>query len=167
MGSPAADIGDVVQEVFLAAAKSARQFDPERGSVWMWLTGIARNQVALRFRQRRSRLESARRWWAGLDGPARDWLAGSADAPDAVVQAKELGSLVRATLLELPEHYQTLLTSRYLDGTRIDEIARETGSTHDAVRARLMRARRAFRAAFRKLAGPESEVAGSSDDEQQ
>ena len=158
MGGKEAEVADVVQEVFIAAARSAGQFDPDRGSLWMWLMGIARRQVALRFRQEASRLARARGWWASLDGAGRQWLAGASDAPDNVLESKELTAMVRATLLELPVHYQTLLTSRYLDGAGIDKLACETDSSSEAVRAKLMRARRAFREAFLKLAGHDSDA---------
>src|SRR5688572_26973163 len=45
-------VGDVVQETFMAAAGAARQFEPARGTLWVWLWGIARNQMALHFRRR-------------------------------------------------------------------------------------------------------------------
>ena len=127
----------------------------------MWLMGITRRQVALRFRREKSQHENARRWWAALDGTARDWLAGTCDAPDRVLESKELTSLVRTTLLELPANYQALLTSRYLDGVAIDLIARQTASTHEAVRAKLMRARAAFREAFLRQTHDDSKVSGS------
>src|SRR4051794_4737570 len=52
LGPCGADVADVVQETMLAAARSARAFDPKRGTVWQWLWGIARNHVALYFRKR-------------------------------------------------------------------------------------------------------------------
>jgi len=161
MGGKSDDVADVVQEVLLAAAKSARNFNPERGSLWHWLMGIARHQVALRFRQQTARLANARRWWLSLDGPAKEWLAGTRDAPPDVLESKELASLVRATLLKIPTHYQTLLTRRHLDGDSPVEIAAQTDSTPQAVRARLVRARRAFRRAFLSLVCRDSPGAGS------
>ena len=152
MGSGAADVADVVQEVFLAAATSAGRFDPDRGSLWVWLVGIARRQVALQFRRQTSRLQNARRWWASLDGSAKQWLSGWADAPDNVLESKELAWLARVALLELPADYQTLLTRKYLDGAPAKQIAREADSNAEAIRAKLMRARRAFRKTFLKLA---------------
>lgn len=161
MGGDAAAVADVVQEVFLAAAKSAGRFDPARGSLWMWLLGIARRQVALRLRQQRARLEKARRWWVAQDGPVRQWLAGHQEAPPDVLESKELAWLVRAALLKLPPDYQALLTKRYLDEATAGQIAQATGSTAEAVRAKLMRARRAFREAFLRLTGHEPEHLGS------
>lgn len=53
MGPRSTDVADVVQETFLAAARAAPRFDPDRGSLWQWLYGIARNHVALYWRNRR------------------------------------------------------------------------------------------------------------------
>lgn len=150
-GADAAEVADVVQETFLAAAKSARQFDPDRGSLQSWLRGIARRQFATRYRKRAGQLEKLRRWWAGLDGLAESWLAGAADSPPHILESQELTGLVRETLLALPPRYQDLLSSRYLDGVSAAQIAVDTGATPEAVRARLMRARKAFRDAFTEL----------------
>ena len=159
MGGNPADVADVVQEAFLAAARCARQFDSSRGTLWLWLLGIARNQVALYWRKRSTRLAQARRWWASLNGSAKDWLAGSADPPAEILATKELAVLVRATLAELPADYQVLLTARYLDDASAEQIASRTGSTGDAVRAKLVRARRSFREAYLKIVHHDSNEA--------
>ncbi|HUR54334.1 MAG TPA: sigma factor, partial [Gemmataceae bacterium] len=52
LGPNAADVADVVQETMLAAARSARGYDPSKGDLWNWVWGIARLQVALHFRKR-------------------------------------------------------------------------------------------------------------------
>ena len=165
MGGNPADVADVVQEAFLAAARSARQFDPDRGTLWGWLLGIARNQVALYWRKRSTHLAQARRWWAGLNGSAKDWLAGSADPPAEILAAKELAVLVRATLAELPADYQALLTARYLDEASAEQIAGRTSSTADAVRAKLMRARRSFREAYLKVVRHDSNESSEANHE--
>src|SRR5689334_16886337 len=61
LGPNAADVADVVQETFLAAARSAGTYHPDRGSVWNWLCGIARRHVALHYRkqERQARLKAA------------------------------------------------------------------------------------------------------------
>ena len=151
MGGSAAEVADVVQEVFLAAARSAGGYDPRRGTLWNWLLGIARRQVALRYRRQTARLEAYRRWWLNLDGSAKQWLTGDCDAPHNVLESKELTNLIRASLLEISLPYQLLLTSRYLDGVSVARIAKQTNATDEAVRAKLMRARRSFRKAFLKL----------------
>src|SRR5438477_11627022 len=61
LGPGAADVADVVQETFLAAARSAHTYDAARGSLWLWLWGIARRHAALHFRkeERHGRIKTA------------------------------------------------------------------------------------------------------------
>ena len=53
LGANSADVADVVQETLLSAARSARGYDRREGSLWMWLTGIARNQMAIHHRRQK------------------------------------------------------------------------------------------------------------------
>ncbi len=43
VGPNSADVADVVQETFMAAARSVDSYDPKRGSLQLWLAGIGRN----------------------------------------------------------------------------------------------------------------------------
>ena len=158
LGSDAAYVADVVQETFLAAARSASSFDPQRGTLWWWLWGIARRQVALHWRKdgRNKKLGQAQRWWVSLDGQKQDWIDGKADAPPEVLEAKELATLVRSSLAQLPGEYQKMLTAKYIDQAPVQQIAREMDSTDQAVRSKLARARKAFRKVFNRLTRSES-----------
>ena len=148
LGPDSTDVADVVQETFLAAARSAAQYDPERGSLWMWLWGIARNRVALHHRQR-ARLQRQ----TTCNGSVLRYLDGrESTLPEDALASAEIAMLVRVTLMELPEEYGMLLTAKYLDGLAVDEIARQMRSTATAVRSKLARARQAFREAFGKYA---------------
>lgn len=154
MGPDAASVADVVQETFLAAARSASRFDPCRGSLQNWLWAIAQRQVALHYRKsrRRSALVQAQAWWASLDGHKNDWLRGFERPPVEVLESRELAELVRHALSELPAEYQLLLTARYIDGIAVERIADEVHRSRLAVRSRLARARKAFRKVFMRLA---------------
>jgi RNA polymerase sigma-70 factor (ECF subfamily) len=138
----------VVQETMLAAARSARTYDPASGSLWNWVWGIARIQVALHFRkrQRHDRLMEANsrvvRWLDGTDPPPTDLL-----------ESAELVASVRFALTELPGEYETLLTAKYLDGDSVGTIAGRERSTETAVRSKLARARDAFRKVFLRVTG--------------
>ncbi len=147
MGPDSADVADVVQETFLAAARSARNYDPARGSLGHWLLGIARNHVALHYRseQRQQRLQQAQQWLAASDGRLLRWLDQRDDAPWEALASAELATLVRRALTELPPDYESLLTAKYLDGRSVDEIAAAERSSTTAIRSKLARARRAFR----------------------
>ncbi|NQU23757.1 MAG: sigma-70 family RNA polymerase sigma factor [Candidatus Nealsonbacteria bacterium] len=150
MGGESADVGDVVQETFLAAARSARKYDASRGPLWGWLIGIARNQVALNYRkrQRHDRLrETADGAAAGHDRIIR-WLAGREPPPAEAIVSAETTALVRVTLTELPSGYGALLTAKYCDGASVEQLAHLEDCSNMAVRSKLARARRAFRRAF-------------------
>ncbi len=152
LGREAADVADVVQETFLAAARSAKTYDATRGSLWSWLWGIARKHVALHYRkqERNDRLKSAGDWLAASNGKLLRWLEGQEHAPAEALEAAELVTLVRATLTELSADHESLLTAKYLDGDTVEQIAGRESCTPTAVRSKLARARQAFRQAFAK-----------------
>jgi RNA polymerase sigma-70 factor (ECF subfamily) len=159
MGSASADVADVVQETFLAAARSAASFDPTRGSLWMWLCGIARRHVALHYRkaEQQRRLRAAYEQLHAANGRLVDQLDRREPLPDEALATAELATLVRATLAELPSDYEALLAAKYLDGVSIDEIARTQNLSDTAVRSKLARARRAFRDVFMAFGGAANE----------
>jgi RNA polymerase sigma-70 factor (ECF subfamily) len=154
LGTNRGEVADVVQETMMAAARSARSFNPERGSLWQWLWGIAHNHAALHLRkaERRARLAQAVAWLAASNGAVVGWLEGREPTPMEALASAELAELVRDTLTTLPADYSLLLSARYLDGDTVAAIALRERSTEVAVRSKLARARQAFREAFRKFA---------------
>jgi len=153
MGSDAASVADVVQETFLAAARSAGNFNPRRGSLWVWLWTIAKRQVALHYRKgrQRSALVQAQAWWNSLNGQKDDWLQGVEKPPVDVLESRELAELVRCTLEELPAEYQVLLMAKYVDGASIEQVADQVKGSRIGTRSKLARARKAFRKVFARL----------------
>ncbi|MFF0309754.1 RNA polymerase sigma factor [Streptosporangium sp. NPDC004379] len=100
------DAEDVTQQVFIAAWRSRTGYDPASGSLPAWLTGIARYEIANRWRliQREQRI-SQRLVSLEADPPQ----APSAEAvTDGVLLAEELGRLgqPRRTILELAFYQQ-------------------------------------------------------------
>jgi RNA polymerase sigma-70 factor (ECF subfamily) len=153
MGDDQTSVADIVQETFLAAARSAGNFDPRRGCLWIWLWAIAKRQVALHYRkcQPRSALAQAQGWWTSLNGKKDDWLQGTEKPPAEVLESRELAELVRYALGELPAEYQVLLMAKYVDGAAVREIADQVNGSSIAVRSKLARARKAFRGVFNRL----------------
>lgn len=147
VGPDPADVADVVQETFLAAARSARTYDPARGPLWAWLWGVARTQVALHWRKRRRYDEVL----ACANGRLRRCL--DDPPPDDAAARSEMAEVVRATLADLPADYESLLTAKYLDGASVEQIADRDRSTPVAVRSKLARARDAFRDAWGRRTG--------------
>ena len=142
LGGCESGVADVVQETFLAAAKSARTFDPARGPLWAWLWGVARTQALLHLRKRARHAREKVPYPRGWDDPSREPL------DDLLL--RESADLVRLTLLELPAEYGRILSEKYLLDASLDQIAAAERLSVVAARSRLARAREAFRAQFRR-----------------
>jgi RNA polymerase sigma-70 factor, ECF subfamily len=142
--SSGSDVADIVQETFLAAARSARNYDPARGSLWCWLSGIARNQTALFFRKPNRRQD----WKTDFEPPGRE------AEPAEMLAAKELAMSVRRVLSLLPLDYETLLVGKYLDELSLEDLAAAEESNASAISSKLARARQAFRQEFEKQTEP-------------
>jgi RNA polymerase sigma-70 factor (ECF subfamily) len=167
MGGNSADVADVVQETFLAAARSASTYDATRGSLWLWLSGIARRHVALHYRkQRRHRQPEQRIHRSAVDSErVLRWLEGREEVPAETMATAELAEQVRHVLGRLPADYETLLTAKYLDEIPVDQLAGARRCSSTAVRSKLARARRAFRRAFRRSGSisPHSQARGHDE----
>ena len=151
VGGNSSVVGDVVQEVFLAAARSARTFDASRGTMWTWLMGISHRQVALHWRGA-ERADRWRRLAAAGAVEFRQWLDDGDSAADGW-DRREMGDLVRGVLAELPAEYAALLTGKYIDQLSLEQLALQGGGSVEAVKSKLARARREFRTQFEQRAG--------------
>jgi RNA polymerase sigma-70 factor, ECF subfamily len=144
VGPSSSDVADIVQETFIAAARSARNYDPARGSLWCWLSGITRNQTALFFRKQKSRHDDAHEF----EIPGREL------EPAALLATKELAMAVRKVLSLLPLEYENLLVGKYLDELSLEDLAAAEESTAGGIGSKLARARQAFRHEFEKQTTP-------------
>ncbi len=154
VGADVAGVADIVQEVFIAAARSAVRFDPERGTLWSWLVGITHRQVSLYWRK----ADRADRWrkLAETGGIEVRQLLDHKESPDALWERQELADLVRGVLAELPADYAALLTAKYLDQRSLEEMSQELGGSVEGIKSKLARARREFRATFERLVGSDN-----------
>lgn len=136
---------DAVQDTFLRALQRISDFDPDRGSMRLWLLLQARN--CLQMQQRHAR------WMISLDDPAVSGeFAGnpSLNQDDAVPPEKILEDLETAELTELvlgllPGHYRRLLLRRYGQGESLAAMANAEGTTGSSVKSTLFRARQLFK----------------------
>jgi RNA polymerase sigma-70 factor (ECF subfamily) len=165
MGPASTEVADVVQEAFLAAASSAKTYDPQRGSLWLWLCGIARRHVALLYRRhaREERILEVSRQMLGTNvtGESTMRIDNREPLPAEVLASAELAALVRAALTELSEDHGSILAARYLEDVSVEEIAVAENCSSTAIRSRLARARQAFRERFTRLcAGSTDEILG-------
>ena len=150
LGPYSADVADVVQETFLAAARTARNFDSSQGTLWSWLSGIARHHVAQYYRkeQRQTRIVRAVESLGPQHRKVVAWLERHEAEPLEALATAEMALLIRATLSSLSDDYEDLLTKKYLEGVSVQQMADERAASETAVRSRLARARQAFRHAF-------------------
>jgi DNA-directed RNA polymerase specialized sigma24 family protein len=66
----------------------------------------------------------------------------------AALESHETGLVVRGVLAQLSADYAAMLTAKYLDNHSLAEMAAQFGSTVDATKSKLARARQEFRAKF-------------------
>jgi RNA polymerase sigma factor (sigma-70 family) len=125
-----AEAEDLCLDILLVAVRSIHRFDARRGTLDMWLVGIARHRLS-RFR-RKQRATVPHDEEAQTD-PTADLLTRAA---------------VNQTLASLPERQASLLIGKYVLGHSTEELARLSHSTPKAIESSLSRARAAFRAAF-------------------
>jgi RNA polymerase sigma-70 factor (ECF subfamily) len=142
---------DVMQATMIAAAESARNYDAARGTLWMWLFGIARRQVALHSRARQR--QHQRTDDAADVAAVAEWLAGDEPAPPQALESRETADCVRRALAELADEDAFILAAAYMEQMTMREVAALLGKSAEATRSHAARARRNFRDAFARLAG--------------
>ena len=162
IGSNSSEVADVVQETFLAAAKSIDAYDPDRGTIRLWLCGIARNcaMTHLRAVRRGSRVREGGDLAADVAGRMARWLDGRDPEPPVALATAETAQAVRVILSELPDDYATILVAKYCDDDSVHQIAQAEKSTTGAIRSKLARARRAFREIFTRWSARQTDPAG-------
>ena len=132
---------DLFQQTWLRVAERIRQFDPRR-SFEPWLFTVARNLALDHLR--RYRPESLDEPAAGGDARG-DFL--SADAPGAlerVIELERAAGVARA-MSELPAIYREVLTLRFEEEMKLEEIAEVLDAPLSTVKTRLRRALEAMR----------------------
>jgi RNA polymerase sigma-70 factor (ECF subfamily) len=130
---------DVLQETWLVAVRRLRSFDPDRGTFFDWLCGIASHAARSAIRTRIRQSARARALVPGDDRPANE-----------PTDATEKAECVAEALAALPDHYEAVLRAKYLERLSVIEIAAKSGDSPKAVESLLSRARQAFRAIYER-----------------
>lgn len=133
------DAEDVAQEVFLGLHRSLPTLEP-RARLSTLLFGIARNLSLNCIRNGKRR---GRDRMVSLDAAVVEHAGGV--TPDRHAQASELGSLLEAALLRLPEDQREVLLLREFEHMDYGAIAETVGCPVGTVRSRLARARESLR----------------------
>lgn len=137
---------DVTHDVFVKAWRHLAQFRHE--AAWRtWLYRIAINHC-----RNVASSWAARHLVTQADDAVWELAEARTDSPLRVLELKELGERIRATMDRLPEEYRLLLLLVADERLSYEQIAGLTAQTTDAVRGKLHRARRAFAGLFAQTA---------------
>jgi RNA polymerase sigma-70 factor (ECF subfamily) len=139
-----ADAEDLCSEIMMAAARAIGGYNPGRGSLDVWLLGVARHRLA-RFCRRR-RIETPVVPNLNGDEPDDGFVAVDRQMDNALER-----EMVNRALASLPERQAAVLVGKYVSGHSVGELAGQMDSTPKAIESLLSRARAAFRAAFSAL----------------
>ena len=128
---------DLTQDTFVSAFRGIHNLrsDPALSA---WLYRIATN-IAVQARRRNARIH-----WESLAGVENSSLAATA-APDGMVMDRESVSMA---LAQMPRERVACLLLHAKEGFSYDEVATIVGSTPEAVRKRIGRAKEQFRAIY-------------------
>jgi len=141
------DAQDVVQEAFVSAFRALDKFSGD-STISTWLHRITVNAALMRLRKRTRRNE---RHIDDLlpqfldDGHMADARNGWQSSPDEAVATKELRSVVRESIDQLPDSYRSVLLLRDIEQHSTEETAELMNISTSAVKTRLHRARLALR----------------------
>lgn len=134
-GISAAEIDDVVSDVFLKTYQNLHRYRPDH-PFSTWLYRLALNHTVDRLRRakkERGRTELPEQ----LADPTADAQRG--------IETDERARLLRAALNDLPSHYREVMQLVYVEGLKVDATADALGIPSGTVKTRLMRGRDALR----------------------
>ena len=135
---------DFTQETFLIAWQKLGELR-DADHLAAWLCTIARNLV---YRSHRKPSLPTEPLTAGTDETASPQMG-----PDAELLRREQSEFVWSAIGEIDEKYRETLVLYYRSGQSVREIAAVTGSTEEAVRQRLVRARQSLKAKIEEMVG--------------
>ncbi len=138
---------DAVQEAFVSAARAIGGFAGD-AKLSTWLHRIVVNTALMRLRSRRRRREEPiddllPRFDA--DGYHAEAVVGWETPSDVLLERRQTREMVRRCIDQLPEQYRTVILLRDVEEMDTEETAHSIGSTPNAVKVRLHRARQALR----------------------
>ena len=128
---------DVTADTFFAVVEGiARTRAADELSFAAWVLGIARNKIAMHFRQQRTRAETRRETFEATDPQA----VGDEDDPLTIITARESWSIVDSALQRLTEEQRAVVLYRCVLGYSTEEVAALLQKRPKAIRALQSRA---------------------------
>lgn len=132
-----ADVEEILQESLIAAVDCLPLYSG-KSTLFTWICGIARHEIADYYRKKKIKtfLFSRLPWLKDLTNGAL--------GPEQILLRKELQRKVFKTFKSLSEGYAEVLRLKYYQGLTVAQIAEKLNETAKAIESRLTRARQAF-----------------------
>jgi RNA polymerase sigma-70 factor, ECF subfamily len=139
---PRVGASDLVQDTFVNATKSFRAFKGKQASDFLsWLRKILFNRLAEISRQGgRYGASALQVSLQSADDPAKRRSLNEELSPSKIAAKEEVGQLIQAAVMRLPERHQKVLRMRYNDCLSFLQIGQQLGLTEDGSRMLFMRA---------------------------
>ena len=137
---------DIWQETLFSAIKGMANFRGD-SRLFTWMCGIAKRKVADYRRQRKISINLNSNTAMNNLG----YLMDKNVLPEDYVLQQATRRHVIEVLGSIRPKYQKILIQRYINGSRVEEIAKSVGKTYKATESLLSRARQAFKSSFIKL----------------
>ncbi len=132
------DAEEVVQDAFTKIYLNARSFSPQAGAKFSsWGYRILMNTAFTRYQKK---VKEGQRF-VNIDPEFEEFVADQADRIDV----KERTDAIERVLARLPGHFAAVLRLHYLERWSHQDIAAKTGENVGTVKARIHRAKAAFR----------------------
>lgn len=140
---------DVMQDAYVRAYQHLRQFEG-RASFVTWLTRIAMHEAFARAQRmkRQTSLDSDESVSESTMATPQE------DTPERNAANGELGRVLEAAILSLPEKYRSVIMMRDVEEMNTCEAAAALEISEDAVKVRLHRAHALVRRALYRQSGP-------------
>jgi len=132
---------EIAQDVFVAALESLPMYG-NRGSLYSWLLGIARHEIADYYRKKKIKEIVFSRL------PFLEKLVSKVLSPEIAYEEKELKQKIKRSFAGVSEGYRQILRLKYCEGYSVADIAKKLEISFKSAESRIFRARLAFQKEF-------------------
>jgi RNA polymerase sigma-70 factor (ECF subfamily) len=131
-------VEELTNDIMLAGINSLPNFN-KKSSEFSWLCGIAKHKIIDYYRKKKLKtiLFSA--------CPVFEEVADKALNPERDVLKNELKSEIKNTFKEMNKGYKKILRLKYIDGLKVNEIAKIMQVSAKAAESKLIRAKKNFK----------------------
>jgi len=144
------DAEEIAQDTLVSAIYCLPSF-LGKSSLWTWICGITKHEIADFYRRRKIKEVLFSRF------PGLERLASKALSPELALEEKEIKEKIVGCFLSLTEGYRDVLRLKYVEGHSVRQIGQQLKKTSKAIEMRLRRARVAFVQNWNeKAVGPEN-----------